>query len=230
MHVKSKEYLAFGYMHTHGYQEAPKTFLLDAHMETAPASFNVFSCRTREDVREYRLHHLRLQQLYLSRAVRCDYSSHGRTGSTSTLPCAASTRLHSPDCSGSTSTRPCVQVPRHVARPVTRLVVPLVVDHTARPGVSARRAARHAARCAALRRLLRLRRAFGCLSMSRGSSCGSSRRSSLTTLPSQRFWVPRHVARLVTRLVVPLIVDYTARPGASARRAARHAARRAARR
>jgi hypothetical protein len=49
-------------------------------------------------------------------------------------------------------------VPRHVARLVTRLVVPLVVDFStsrrlvvdyfasaARPGASARRAARHAA-------------------------------------------------------------------------------------
>jgi hypothetical protein len=47
-------------------------------------------------------------------------------------------------------------VPRHVARLVTRLVVDyfasrrLVVDYfayAARPGASARRAARHAARC-----------------------------------------------------------------------------------
>jgi hypothetical protein len=70
-------------------------------------------------------------------------------------------------------------VPRHVARLVTRLFAPLVVDYsasrrliidnsascrlvidyfatTARPGASARHAARHAARCAARRRLLRL--------------------------------------------------------------------------
>jgi hypothetical protein len=92
-------------------------------------------------------------------------------------------------------------VPRHVARLVTRLVAPLVVDYSAsrrlvvdysasrrlvvdnsasrrlvvdyfasiaRPGASARRAARHAAR----RRLLRL---------------------------SPRVWVPRHVARLIAR-------------------------------
>jgi hypothetical protein len=85
-----------------------------------------------------------------------------------------------------------------------RLVAPLVVDYSAshrlvvnysasaaRPGASARRAARHADRRAARRRLLRLaqarrrllrhRRAFGCLGMSRGSS----------------------------RLVVPLVVDYS---------------------
>jgi hypothetical protein len=39
-------------------------------------------------------------------------------------------------------------VPRHIARLVTRLVAPLVVDYftyAARPGASARRAARHAA-------------------------------------------------------------------------------------
>jgi hypothetical protein len=61
-------------------------------------------------------------------------------------------------------------VPRHVARIITRLVAPLVVDYSAsrrlvvnyfafaaHPGASARRAARRAAR----RRLLRLRRASG---------------------------------------------------------------------
>jgi hypothetical protein len=60
---------------------------------------------------------------------------------------------------------------------VTRLVAPLVVDYfdyAAHPGASARRAARHAARRAARRRLLRLRRASGCLGTSRGSSCGFS--------------------------------------------------------
>jgi hypothetical protein len=112
-----------------------------------------------------------------------------------------------------------VRVPRHVAR----LVLPRVVvnfDYAARPGSSARHAARHAARRAARRRLLRLRRASGCLGTSRG------------------------ITRLVTPLVVNysasrrlvvnnsasrrLIVDYFASavcPVASARRAARHAAR-----
>jgi hypothetical protein len=94
-----------------------------------------------------------------------------------------------------------------------RLVAPLVIDYfvfAARPGASARRAARHAARRAACRRLLyltqahrqllRLRRASECLGTSRGSSRGAA----------------------------PLVVDYfayAARPGASARRAARHVAR-----
>jgi hypothetical protein len=143
-----------------------------------------------------------------------------------------------------TSSSPRVWVPRHVARLVMRLVAPLVVDYfalrrlvvvdyfasTARPGASARRAARHATLRAARhrllrlaqdrRRLLRLHCASGCLSTSRGSSCGSSRRSSSTTAPragssstpssSPRVRVPRHIARLVMRLVAPLVVDYSA--------------------
>jgi hypothetical protein len=208
-------------------------------------------------------------QLYINFVVRRDYSSPGRTGSTSTTPCAATTRLpvaqalpqpcHAPsrrstsrrsvalalimrpvttsrgattrrsDCVDSTAPMPRVWVPRHVAR--------LVVDYFAyatRPGASARRAARHAAR----RRLLRLCRASGCL----GSSRGPSRHSSSTTSPTLRVRVPRHIARLATRLVAPLVVDYSAsrrlvvdnfasaaRLGASARRAAHHVARHAAR-
>jgi hypothetical protein len=99
-------------------------------------------------------------------------------------------------------------VPQHVAR--------LVVDHfayAARPGASARRAARH--------QLLRLRRASGCLGTSRGSSLGSSS----TTSPTPRVRVPRHVARLVARLVTDYFA-YAAHPGASARCAARLAIRR----
>jgi hypothetical protein len=71
--------------------------------------------------------------------------------------------------SSSTSTTPHVRVPRHVARLVTRLVAPLIVDffaYTVRPSASARRAA--------CRRLLRLRRASGCLGTSRGSSSTTS--------------------------------------------------------
>jgi hypothetical protein len=119
----------------------------------------------------------------------------------------------------STSTPSRVRVPRHVARLVTRLVALLVIDYFAfasRPGASARRAAR--------RRLLRLRRASGCLGTSRGSlSTTPPRPGSSSTTP--RVWVPRHIVRLVTRLVASLVVDYfafAARPGASACRAARH--------
>jgi hypothetical protein len=125
-------------------------------------------------------------------------------------------------CSSSTSPTPRVRVPRHVAW----LVAPLVVysfAYAVCPGASTRRAAR----C----RLLRQRRASGCLSTSRGSSSTTSPRagSSSTTSPTPRVWVAGHVAWLVTRLVALLIVDYFAyasRPGASARRAARHVSRR----
>jgi hypothetical protein len=118
--------------------------------------------------------------------------------------------------SSTTSPTPRVRVPQLVAQ----LVAPLVVDYldyAARPGASARRAARH--------RLLRLCRASGCLGTSHGSSRGSSRRSSstssarrasgclgtsrgssrgslLTSSPTLRVRVLRHVARHVVRLVV----------------------------
>jgi hypothetical protein len=169
----------------------------------------------------------RSQRLYINYAVRRDYSSpaaralrrphraprlpvSGRTRSTSTSSCAATTRLrlhalyvnlvvhreYSSPLSWlqrSTSTTPHVRVPQHIAQLVTRLVAPLIVDYSglvvdyftsaARPGASARRAARHAARRAAHRRLLHLRHASGCLGMSRGSSRSSSRPSSSTTPP-----------------------------------------------
>jgi hypothetical protein len=99
--------------------------------------------------------------------------------------------------SSTTSTMSRVRVPRHVAW----LVAPLVVDYFAyvvRPGASARRAAR----C----RLLRLRRASGCLSTS-------------------RLIVDYFASR---RLVVDYFA-YATRPGALAHRAARHAARHATR-
>jgi hypothetical protein len=114
----------------------------------------------------------------------------GRTRSTSTSSCTASTRLYSPSCndlprlrrsssttpgsSSTTSPPPRVRVPRHVARLVTQLVAPLVVDFSAsrrlvvdfsasrrlvvdyfasaaRPGASARGTTRHAARRTARR-------------------------------------------------------------------------------
>jgi hypothetical protein len=126
-----------------------------------------------------------------------------------------------------TSTTPGVRMLLHVARHVMRLVVPLVVnysasrrlvvdyfDYAARPGASAR--------C----RLLRLRRASGCLS----TSCGSSRGSSSTTPPrvgssSTTSTMPHvRLLRHATRLITWLVVDYftsAARSGASARRTAR---------
>jgi hypothetical protein len=84
-------------------------------------------------------------------------------------------------------------------------------------------AARHAAHRRLLRlaqarcRLLRLRRASGCL----GTPCGSSRGSSSTILPTPGVWVPRHVARLVVDYFT-----YVARPVASAHRAACRVTRR----
>jgi hypothetical protein len=115
--------------------------------------------------------------------------------------------------------RACVRVPQHVAQLVMRIVAPLVVDYS-----SSRRLVvdyfAYAARLITCRRLFRLRRATGCLGTSRGSSRGSLRRSSLTTLPRAgsssttllragspsttspppRVRVPRHVARLVAGL------------------------------
>jgi hypothetical protein len=144
--------------------------------------------------------------------------------------CLGTSRGSSRRSSSTTSTTSRVRVPQHIARLVTRLVVPLVVDYfasrrlvvdysayAARPGASACRVARHAAP----RRLLRLRRASGCLGTSRGSSRGSSS----TTSPTPRVRVPRHVAWLIS----PLVVDYFAyatRPGASALRVAHLTARR----
>jgi hypothetical protein len=98
-----------------------------------------------------------------------------------------------------------VRVPRHVARLITRLVTPLVVDYSA-----SRRLVvdyfTYAARLGASER-----RAAHLLSS--------------TTSPTPHDRVPRHVAWLVA----PLVVDYftyAAHPGASARRAARHAVHR----
>jgi hypothetical protein len=118
--------------------------------------------------------------------------------------------LHGSSRGSSSTTSPTlrVRVPLHVSW--------LVVDYfayAACPGASAPRAAR--------RRLLRLRRASGCL----GTSSGSSRRSLSTTSPTSRVRVPQHVARLVTWLVVDYFA-YVARLGASAHDAARHVAHR----
>jgi hypothetical protein len=99
------------------------------------------------------------------------------------------------------------------------------------PVASARRAAcrvthhrlHHLAQ--ARRRLLRLRRASGCLDTSRGSSRGSSSTtlpragSSSTTSTTTRVRLLRHVARLVAWLVVDYFTS-AARPGASSHCAA----------
>jgi hypothetical protein len=147
-----------------------------------------------------------------------------------------SSRGSSRRSSSTTLPTPQVRVPRHIARLITRLVIDYFT-YAARPVASARRAACRVthhrllhlaqARC----RLLRLRRASGCLGTSRGSSCGSSSTtspragSSSTTSPTLRVRVPRHIAWLVTRLVVDYFAS-AARSGASAHRAARRVARR----
>jgi hypothetical protein len=145
--------------------------------------------------------------LRIRHASGCIGKSHGSSrGSSCRSSSTTSTTLH-------------VRVPRHVAR----LIASLVVDYFAyvmRPGASVCRAASRAAHRRLLRlaqachRLLRLRRAFGCLGMSRGLSRGSSRRSSSTTSPTLRVWVPRHGARLVTWHVVDYSVrrDFVLRP------------------
>jgi hypothetical protein len=161
-----------------------------------------------------RLTPVKVESIFLRRASGCFGTSRGS--------------------SSTTSTTPRVRMPRHIVRLVTQLVALLVVDYStsrrlvvdyfayaARPGASARRAAR--------------RRLLGCvvdyLAASRGSLHGSSSHSSSTTPPFKgsssttssmsRVRVPRHV----TRLIVDYF-DYTACPVASARRATRRTAHR----
>jgi hypothetical protein len=135
--------------------------------------------------------------------------------------CLGTSRGSSRGSSSTTSTMPCVQVPQHVARLVAPLIV--IFAYATCPGASARCVAHRAARS----RLLRLRRASGCLDTSRGSLSTSS--------PMLRVRVPQHVTRLTVDYFAScrLVVDYfayVAHLGGSAHRAARHAARRAARR
>jgi hypothetical protein len=200
------------------------------------AAHPVASARHAARRRLLRLAQARRRLLRLRRASGCLGTSCGLSrGSSSTTP----PRAGSPS---TTSPMPCDRVPRHVARLVVdysasrRLVVDYFVS-VARPGTLARCAARHATHRAARRRLLRLRRASGCLGTSRGLSLTTPPRagSSSTTSPTPRDQVPRHVARLLfdypasRRLVVNYFAS-SAHLGALARRAARHVARRVARR
>jgi hypothetical protein len=147
--------------------------------------------------------------LQLCRAFGCLDTSRGSSSTTSPTRASGchntsrgSSSTTSPRAGLSSTTSPTLRVwvPRHV----TRLIVDyfasrrLVVDYfayAARPGASAHRAAR--------RRLLRRRRASGCLGTSRGSSRGSSSTTSpragllSTTSLTPRVRVPQHVARLV---------------------------------
>jgi hypothetical protein len=125
--------------------------------------------------------------------------------------CLGTSRGSSRGSSSTTSPPARVRVPRLVAW----LVVDYF-DYAAHPVASACRAARRDARrrllrlAQACRRLLLLRRASGCLGMSRGSSCRSSSTTSLTSCVR----VPRRVARLVTWLVVDYSVsrDFVLQP------------------
>jgi hypothetical protein len=57
-----------------------------------PRDFEIFAWCTQQDVRKYNCIVKRPRSPYINFVVRCDYSSPGRTGSTSTLPCAVTTR------------------------------------------------------------------------------------------------------------------------------------------
>jgi hypothetical protein len=176
-------------------------------------------------------------ELYVNLAVRCDYSSpaarvlrrprraprllvSGRTRSTSTSPCASTTRLRlhalyvdlAVRRDYSSPVARALRQPRRAPRVLvsTLPAAAIYLDYAARPGASARRSSRR--------------------------SSSTTPGSSSTTSPPPRVRVPRHVARLVAPLVVDyfgLVVDYftsAARPGASARRVSRHVARRGVRR
>jgi hypothetical protein len=193
-----------------------------------------------------RLLRLRCASGWLGTSLDLSSSTPPRAGSSSTTPPRAGSSSTTPPRAGSSSTSPPpprIRVPQHVARLVTRLVAPLVVDNSASrrliidyfasascPGASARPAARHAARRAARRRLLRLAQArrrllrLRCASGCLGTS--AAHRLSSTTSPTPRAWVPWHVRGS------SLVVDYFAyavRPVASAHHTARRVVRCAAR-
>jgi hypothetical protein len=116
-------------------------------------------------------------------------------------------------------------VPRHVARLVTRLFAPLIVDYSglvvdyfasaACPGASARRVARHAALAPLIVDYSGLVVDYFAYAARLGASAHrAAHRSSSTTSPTPRVRVPRHVARPVTRLIVDYSVrrDFVLRP------------------
>jgi hypothetical protein len=113
-------------------------------------------------------------------------------------------------------------VPRHVARLVTRLVAPLVVDFSASPRlvVDFSASLRLVVDFSASRTLVVDNVAYAARL---GASVHRAAHRSLSTTPPRagssstgspppRIRVPRHVARLVTQLVAPLVVDFTASP------------------
>jgi hypothetical protein len=111
-----------------------------------------------EAVREYNYINSQLHEPVsnITFDVHRDYSSPGRTGY---VNLAVRREYLSPGRNGSISTTPCVRMPRHIAPLIvdysaSRRPVVNYFDSAARPGASARRVARHAARRAAHRRLL----------------------------------------------------------------------------
>jgi hypothetical protein len=148
----------------------------------------------------------RRRLLCLRRVSGCLGTSHdsSRGSSLTTSPCTASSSTTSPRAGASMTTLPtsCVRVPRHVARPVVDYFT-----YAVRPGALAR----HVARCVARRRLLRLRRVFGCLGSLRGS---------LSTTSLMLFdRVPRLLARLVVDLAPSLPLDFSSFGRTGSRRA-----------
>jgi hypothetical protein len=116
---------------------------------------------------------------FASRRLVVDYFASAARPGASARHAARLGQLRLAGSLSTTSPPPCVRVPQHIARLITRLVAPLVVDFSAsrslivdyssscrlvvdyftssaRPGASARRVARNAARHAARRRLLHL--------------------------------------------------------------------------
>jgi hypothetical protein len=211
------------------------------HTKTAPASFKVFACRTREGVHEY--NHVASAARSLRRPRRAPrLLVSGRTRSTSTSPCAATTRLRPHALYVDLAVRRDYSSPaaRTLRRP--RRAPPLLVSGRTRststsPCAATTRLRPHALYVdLAVHRdyssplspgcsdLPHLRRVSGCLGTSRGSPRGSSRRSSSTTpphagsssttSPTPRVRVPRRVARPVTRLIVDYSVrrDFVLRP------------------
>jgi hypothetical protein len=120
----------------------------------ATQDLKIFTCRTRQYVREYNCLNNGLHQPAYNysnySSTTTSYSATTRHPATRAIhqPCRALRLLvtrsyelylnptmrrdySSLDCSGSTSTTPRIRVPRHVVWLVTRLVAPLVVDYSA---------------------------------------------------------------------------------------------------
>jgi hypothetical protein len=114
------------------------------HIAQLVVDFFAYAARPGASARRAARHAISRRLLRVHHAFGCLGTSRGslRRSSSTTSPCAGP--------SSTTSPTPRVQVPRHVARLVSLLVVDYFT-YTTHPGASARRAARHAARCRLLR-------------------------------------------------------------------------------